>query len=712
MDGSSPGTFRVGIDIGGTFTDFTVIGDDGSVSLWKQATTSDDPSRAIAEGLEWVAAGLRLKTPEFLERVSLLVHGTTAGTNAVIQRNGPKVGLLATEGFRDILYFRDAFKPERFNIHLEHPGGFVERNLRLGAVERIAPDGEVVTPLDEASVRAAAETFRAEGVRAVAVAFLWSVVNPAHERRAAEILREELGDVDVLCSSDILPEVGEWERTSSTVLSAYILPVIKAYMRKVEDHLSGLGLAHPLLIMQINGGCASVDEVLRRPVNAVHSGPAAAPAAAAWYARELGEDDLITVDMGGTSLDVCVIVGGQAGMSRKLQVESQPIGVPGVDVHSIGAGGGSIAWVDNGGALRVGPRSAGATPGPAAYGAGGTEPTVTDAHVALGRLAPEAFLGGQRKLHDDRSRDAVERAVGEPLGLDLIAAAGGILRVVNANMVGAVRAVSVERGIDPRGFTLVCGGGAGGLHAASLARAIGMKRVLIPREAGTFCAFGMTVTDVRHDHSRALHAVSSDERFEEVDAAFAEMEAEARERLEASGFGPDQIEIQRSVDARYVGQVHEITIPVPPAEAYGPTQMREIEERFNAEHRRHFTYAREGLPIEFLHWRVTGVGRIPETRQPAPARGDGRALVPAGTRGVWFEEVDAVVETAVHWMEALSPGDRISGPAIVQSSTTTIAVNPGDVLSVLDNGSYAIDVDIESAAAAQLTTTTTTGANR
>lgn len=696
VDSGRPGTFRVGIDIGGTFTDFTVVGDDGSVSLWKQATTSDDPSRAIAEGLEWVAAGLKLKTTEFMERVSLLVHGTTVGTNAVIQRNGPRVGLLATEGFRDILYFRDAFKPERFNLQLPHPGGFVERNLRLPATERIGADGEVVVPLDEDSVRAAAATFRAAGVEAVAVAFLWSIVNPAHERRAAEILREEMDGVDVICSSDVLPDVGEWERTSSTVLSAYILPVIKAYMRKVEGHLQRLNLAHPLLIMQINGGCASVDEVLRRPVNAVHSGPAAAPAAAAWYARELGVDDLITVDMGGTSLDVCVIVGGRAGMSRKLQVEAQPIGVPGVDVHSIGAGGGSIAWVDKGGALRVGPRSAGAMPGPAAYGAGGTEPTVTDAHVVLGRLAPEAFLGGQRKLHDDLSRDAVQRRVAEPLELDLIAAAGGILRVVNANMVGAVRAVSVERGIDPRAFTLVCGGGAGGLHAATLARAIGMRRVLIPREAGTFCAFGMTVTDVRHDHSRTVHAVSSDEGFAAVDAAFADMEAEARERLAASGFAPDAIEIQRAVDARYVGQVHELTIPVPDADRFEPQHMRAIEETFHAEHRRQFTYARDELPIEFLHWRVTGVGRIPVTREERVAPTSRRTPEPAATRRVWFEEVDALVDAAVFWMDALEPGDELAGPAIVQSPTTTVAVNPGDVLTVLDNGSYAIDIDVHS----------------
>ena len=577
------------------------------------------------------------------------MHGSTIATNTLIQRNGARVGLVCSKGFRDTLYFRDGFKWGRFNRHLQHPRDFVDRFLRLGVDERIDVRGDILRPLNEQDVRDVAVTFRQVGVEAIAVALLWSIVNDKHERRVAEILTEELPDIPVLLSSDVLPEIREWERTSATVLSAYVLPKIAGYLSEFESFLTDNGLTKRPLIMQINGGCATPDQVLARPVNAVASGPAAAPAAGTHYGLSIGARDLITIDMGGTSFDVCLIRDGAAAMSRSMQIEYAPIGVPGVEVHSIGAGGGSIAWVDSGGALRVGPQSAGARPGPACYGLGGDEPTVTDANLALGRLSEDAFLGGRRTLESELAREALRTRVAEPLGLSVEDAAAGVVRVVNANMVDAIKEVSVQRGIDPRGFALVVGGGAGGLHAGQLAAQLGIKRVLIPAEAGVLCSFGMTVTDVRHDHSRALHTLSSEIAPEKMEALLADLEVSARATLRADGFDDDQMELRRFVDARYPNQVHELTIPVPSELVDLPDAQAEIEKIFHAQHEQQFTYSIESLPIEIIHWRVAGVGS-PGERRAAPPVAAGEpslAAVPARERLVHFDEQQDLVAAPI-----------------------------------------------------------------
>ncbi|MFN8215949.1 MAG: hydantoinase/oxoprolinase family protein [Solirubrobacterales bacterium] len=671
-------SYRIGVDIGGTFTDFTVAREGGELLLWKQDSTPDDPGRAVVEGLAAVAEQLETDVAGLLGETELFVHGTTVATNMLIQRNGPTIGLLCTEGFRDVLYFRDGYKPERFNIHLPHPRELVDRWLRIGVPERYDPSGEEIAALDEDAVRAAAARFSAAGVRAVAVAFLWSALHPDHERRAAAILREELPGVDVICSHAVLPEIREWERTSATAMSAYVMPKIREYLTALEGQLLAGGLQRPLLIMQINGGCARVPHILDVPVNILASGPAAAPAAALHFADSVGED-VITVDMGGTSLDVCLIEGGRAAMSREIQVEGQPIGVSAVDVHSIGAGGGSIAWIDAGSALRVGPRSAGAKPGPACYGFGGTEPTVTDANVVLGYLNPEAFLGGRRKLRDDLARTAVDEHVGAPLGLTTVEAAAGIVRVVNANMVGAIRSVSVDRGVDPRGFTLVCGGGAGGLHAAELARELGMKKVFVPLEAGVFCAFGMTVTDVRHDHLTALHAVSDEFDLEAVNGVLAAMEERARAELLEEGFAPEEISLQRSVDARYPGQVHEITVPVPSGHRLESADVAELVADFHEQHLAQFAYNRESMPIECLHWRVAAIGAAGVARAATVVASDGEA-VPVRSAEAYSTARGELVQTPIYDVADLGIGTAIEGPAIVAAPTTTVVVHEGDVL--------------------------------
>jgi N-methylhydantoinase A len=674
--------YRIGIDIGGTFTDFAVVDERESTTLWKEPSRPADPLGAILAGLDSSAAQLGHTTAELLSDTRLLVHGTTIATNTLIQRNGPRTALICTRGFRDILYFRDAFKPQRFNIRMSPPEPFVERYLRVGVTERIWSDGSVLTPLAEHEVRAAAAYLRRHDVRSVAVSLLWSIVNDAHERRLAEILGDELPDAHIVCSADVLPEIREWERTSATVLSAYILPGIDGYLRRLESALLDAGLPRPPLIMQLNGGCAPIAEILRRPVYALHSGPAAAPAAAAHHARHKMQD-LITVDMGGTSFDVCLIKDGASVRTRSLQVEHQPVGVAGVDVHSIGAGGGSIASVDSGGALRVGPRSAGSVPGPAAYGAGGGEPTVTDANIVLGYLAPEAFLGGRRALHPELSWAAIEEHVAQPLGLDVLRAAAGIVDVVNTNMAAAIRAVSLERGYDPRTFTLLCGGGAGGLHAGALAADLGIAEVLIPRQAGTLCAFGMTVTNVRHDYVSAVPALSGEVDPALLQSVFDELEGGGRARLADEGFTVEEVRLERSVDARYPGQVHELTVPVPdPGRPLAAADVRALEDTFHAEHARNFNYARPEMPIELLHWRVGAIGETPAILATTRLVQTADAASPRiGTREVYVAADVGMREVALYRGEALQDGAVLQGPAVIGGDTTTILLGAGDRLT-------------------------------
>jgi N-methylhydantoinase A len=684
---------RIGIDIGGTFTDLTVLEETGHAHLWKEPTTPADPMSAIVTGLEGMAGSLDMTVPELLGQTRLLVHGTTIATNTVIQRNGPRIGLLATEGFRDVLYFRDAWKPERFNVRFAPPEPFVDRFLRLGVGGRIDSAGEVIAELDEDEVRRHAAFLGEHGVEAVAIAFLWSILNPAHEHRAAEIVREVLPDAYVICSADVVPEIREWERTSAAVLSAYILPGIDGYFRRLKGDLSDSGLADDPLIMQLNGGCAPIDEVLKRPVYALHSGPAAAPAAAAYHAGRRGLRDVITIDMGGTSFDVCLVRDGVAARSRLIRVDQQPVGVEGVAVHSVGAGGGSIAYVDEGGALNVGPRSAGSVPGPAAYGAGGTEPTVTDANVVLGYLDPKAFLGGRRELRTDLATAAIDANVATPLGLGPVDAAAGVIRVVNAGMSAAVRAVSVERGLDPRQFALVVGGGAGGLHAAALARDLGIKQVVIPREAGTLCAFGMTVTDVRHDFLQALHCTSGTLDAAALDALYAGLEETGVSRLESDGFTAEEIVVERTVDARYPGQVYELTVAIPVVDAYGPETLAEIERRFHEEHERQFGYRRDGLEVEFLHWRTAAIGRMQMEAAPATVGAATEvAAEPIGERTVYIPSLGAMVEVPLYKVESLETGSRVEGPAILAGDTTTILLEPGDLLACDEDDSFLIEI--------------------
>ncbi len=685
--------YVLGVDIGGTFTDFSLLDGDGQISLWKESTTPRDPSQAIQQGIRALAQQSGSSLEDFLQKIDLFVHGQTIATNTVIQRNGPKAALLCTEGFRDIIHFRDGFKPERYNIQLPPPEDFIPRYLRVPITERTNYAGDITKPLDEDSVRAAAKTLRDEGVESVAVAFLWSIINSDHERRVKAIMEEELPGVPVVLSSDVLPMIREWERTTCTILSAYVLPGISRYMVELEQFLHSNGFQHPLLIMQLNGGCSTVNKVLQRPINSLASGPAAAPVAGLYCSQRIGMQDVITVDMGGTSFDVSMVSNGSPELTRELRVHDMPVGVAAVDVHSIGAGGGSIAWIDKGGALQVGPQSAGAEPGPACYDQGGDSPTCTDANVVLGYINPDYFLGGRREIEPGLSERAIDVHVAQPLGLSIPEAAHGVFRIINNNMVDAIRVVSIERGIDPRNYALVVGGGDGAIHAGMLGRTLGMKKAIIPRYSGVFCSFGMIVSDVRHDYMQAF--ATNTGRFDLAGAnqVIADLERRAMDDMVEEGFPEGEVTLSRFADAKYPSQIHELTIPINSQGQLNKGSIKEMEQSFHDLHERMFTYNVSESPVDLFHWRVVAHRKVNSPDTPEYAQSTNSVTdAEKGTRRVYFGDIDDYRTTKIYDGDKLERGMNVSGPAVVEQANTTIVVFPGQQLEVNQFGDFELNL--------------------
>ena len=685
--------YTLGVDIGGTFTDFSLINADGEIILWKEASTPQDPTAAIKQGVQALADLGGQSLSEFLGKLDLFVHGQTIATNTVIQRNGPKTALLCTEGFRDIIHFRDGFKPERYNIQLQPPEDFIPRHLRLAVKERINYAGEIQIELDEGSVLEAVEILEREKVESVAISFLWSIMNPKHEQRVREILAEKLPNVPVVLSTDVLPMIREWERTTCTILSAYVLPGIAKYMVELQDFLQENGFRHPMLVMQLNGGTSTVTKIIQKSINSLASGPAAAPMAGLYCSKRIDIDNVITVDMGGTSFDVSMVTEGMPSLTRDLRVHGMPVGVAAVDVHSIGAGGGSIAWIDKGGALMVGPQSAGAEPGPACYGQGGEQPTCTDANIVLGYINPDYFLGGRRKIDPNLSKKAIEKHIAKPLGMTVPEAAYGIFRIINHIMVDAIRVVSVERGIDPRHYALVSGGGAGNIHAGMLSRTLAMTKVIIPRYSGVFCSFGMIVSDVRHDYMQAL--ATNTERFdlESVNEVLRELEDKAIEEMVEEGYPEGEVVLERFADAKYPAQIHELTIAVPSGLPLEKPDVGKMAEAFHDLHERMFTYSVRESSVDLFHWRVVAHRKVKEpnsfeSKETSASLND--AL--KGERPVFFGDINDYRETPVYDGDGISKGLVVKGPAVVEQVTTTIVVFPGQSLEANSFGDFVLNV--------------------
>jgi len=685
--------YRIGVDVGGTFTDFILIRPGGEVLLGKTPTTPDDQSRGVMRGLEELARGEGLDTRHLLEQTDIIVHGTTTADNTMIEMNGAATGLVTTAGHRDEIDIRRGYKENIWDPAYPPPSPIAPRRRRFGVPERLDFRGEVVTPLDEEAVRAAGRRLARQGVESVAICLLFSFVNPAHERRVAEILREALPEARLSVSHEVMPTAPEFERTSTALVDAYVGPRLERYLSRLEGALREAGYARDLLLMQSNGGIMTADFMARKAVAALGSGPTGGVMGACAVAGETGFTDFIAVDMGGTSYEACLVKGGSPTIRSFWNWQHRYlVGLPMVEMHSIGAGGGSIASVEAG-ALVVGPRSAGADPGPICYGRGGTEPTVTDADYLLGYLNPEALCGGEFKLRSEGVREAIAERVGRPLGLDAVEAAHGIFRIVNANMANAIRRVSSESGHDPRGFSMVVYGGNGPVHAGKQAEDLGIRTLLVPRTSPAFSALGLVIADSVVDIKRSYIAPAGRAQADRINALLAEVEAQAAKELRVAGLGRDEIDFHRYLAVCYPGQTFDMAVPavVDGEGRMGEAELRATIEAFHDLHEETHTYAaREEEPV-LRAVRVQAVGRTPKpplaVREPA-----GHPLADAlrSRRPAWFD--GRFVDTPVYEGDRVGAGHRIEGPAIVKERFTTIVLYPGHLAEVDRFGHYRIAV--------------------
>jgi N-methylhydantoinase A len=680
---------RLAIDIGGTFTDATLLDEEtGSVAIAKVLTTPADPSEGFMQAVERALLDARVAAGE----VGFVVHATTVATNAIIEGKIARSGFVTTEGFRDLLEIARQVRPSLYDTQFEKAKPLVPRDRAVGVRERLGPKGEVLTPLDEGSAREAAALLRREAVESVAVCLLHSYVNPAHELRIGEILAEELPGVPVSLSAEVAPEFREYLRASTTVINAAIRPVVERYLERIEGRLAAAGIEAKLLVMQSSGGVFSAEAARGRPVFMVESGPAAGVIASAHLGETLGRPDILSFDMGGTTAKVGLIQGGQPSVTKDYNVgghagagiggmslSGYPVRTPVVDLVEIGAGGGSIAWVDSGGLLRVGPQSAGADPGPVCYRRGGVEPTVTDANVVLGRLNPAYFLGGEIGLDVDGARTAIEERCARPLGLSITEAATGIVEIANAAMVNALHLISVQRGYDPRDFVLVGFGGAGPVHANALMRDAQMPTLLIPRSPGIFSATGLLTTDLKRDAAITIMRRLDELDRGEVEAQFARLEADGRTELEREGLSGDAIEFVRQLDLRYVGQSYELTI----------SAGEDVAERFHVEHDRTYGFAAPAEPVEAVSLRLTSVGRI--AKPPARALPTEGAVEPKERRRVYFAEAGDYVDCPIYDRYSLPGGATFAGPAVVEEFDSTAVVHPGFACTVDSTGNLVIE---------------------
>jgi len=672
--------YRLGIDVGGTFTDLVLFSEEsGVLVVEKVPSVPADPSEGIMDGI----AKILEREGVAPAQVVYVAHGTTVATNTLLQRQGARTALITTRGFRDLLEIARQRRPSLYDLGTLKPRALVRRKLRREVTERVMADGRVRLPLDLAAVDHVLDDLAGESIEALAVCFLYSFLHPEHERAVAERARRRLPGVVVSVSSEVLPELREYERLSTTVVNAYLLPRMERYVRAFSRRVRDAGIPGAPYINQSNGGTISIDEAARSPVRTVLSGPSAGVMGAVWLAGHRALSSLVTFDMGGTSTDVSFVRDGAPTLAFEREIDGIPLRVAGLDIETIGAGGGSIASRDSGGALRVGPESAGAHPGPACYGRGGAAATVTDANLHLGRLGPEGLLGGSMRLDASAAGTAIH-ALARALALSPLETARGIVAVVNANMAGAVRLVTVQRGVDPSGLALLAFGGAGPLHAGALARELGIRTVLVPPSPGLLCALGLLVEDLRQDAVRTLVARLEVDTLERLDKLFAEMEAEAITWLEREHVAPARCSLERWLDMRYVGQNYELLVPVPP-EVWTPRHVDPLRERFLAMHETAYGYAAPDEPIQVVNARLVARGRPDPPTLPRVPRATANVTAAVSTRRrVFFE--DDFVDCAVYDRRRLGAGHVIEGPAVVEQFDSTTLVHPGQRAEVDDLG--------------------------
>ncbi len=692
--------FRVGVDIGGTFTDIVFLAPDGRLHTKKVSSSVDNYAHAIAAGLADVFEDTGLSGSDVEE----IRHGTTVASNAILEHKGAKTGLITTKGFRDVLEIRTLRMPRLYDIAWEKPPPLVERYLRHVVDERVTIDGEVENALDAADAERAIKALLAEGVEAIAVCLLNSFANPAHEMMLKEALARLAPDLPSCISFDVLPEIKEYERTSTTVINAYVLPVIASYLNQLREDLNRVDITSPLLLMQSNGGLTTSEVAVRLPVNIIESGPAGGVVGAQALAEKIGLENIITLDMGGTTAKASLIEGGEVTRSQEYQVgggimmgsrlltgAGYLLKIPAIDLAEVGAGGGSIVWIDAGGSMQVGPESAGAEPGPICYDQGGTEPTVTDANVILGYINPAHLVGGALKLNAEKAHTAFEEKIARSLNLELAHAAYGAHQIAGSNMIRAIKAVSSERGRDPRIYSLFAFGGNGPVFAAAMAEALQMKRIVIPPSPGLFSSFGLLYADVEHHYSRTFRRLLRDADPEELNEVWDVMAEEARAQLRTEGFDEAQMRVRRSSSMHYKGQIFELTVPVP--DGYlDRSAIDELEEAFGQEHE--LTYGHRAgpeEPVELVNIQVIGQGLPDRPRVPdaiAAERPDDASA--AATRQAYFGPAAGWLETPIITRAALA--NPRQGPCIVEEYDATCVVPPEATASLDEYGNIVIDL--------------------
>ena len=669
---------RIGIDVGGTFTDIVAVSDTGTVTFSKAASTPNDPSIGVMNAVERLADELGINSETLLSKTESIVHGTTVATNALLERKGAKTGLLTTLGHRDVLEMREGLKDDRYNMRLPAPAPLVPRFLRLGVRERIKPDGSIHTKLDNTSLDEAINKLREEKVTSVAVCYLHAYKEPKHEQETKQILEAKLPGVSVSISSEVFPEIKEYERVSTTIVNAYVRPIVENYLNRLEERLKNAGYKGSVLIILSHGGVAPIEEAIRLSAATVLSGPAGGVAGSKYGASLIGAGDLVPFDMGGTSTDISMIVNGEPALSSTRGIAGQRIALQSLDIVSIASGGGSIARVDAGGILRVGPESAGALPGPACYGKGGTEVAVTDASVVLGFLDPGNFLGGRETLDVSAAEDAVSRLANQ-LSVEPAEAAEGVHKVINTQMAEGIRLVSVRRGVDPRKFALLSFGGAAGIHITEIARQLEVQRVIVPRTAAVLSAWGMLATDLRYEVSRTHIGDTGSLKAGDVREVFSEMELEGRGRLKDAFDG--DVSISRSADMRYGEQIYEVDVSLDDVDFSDDDLLKSISDRFHKRHEELFTYSLPDQDAVLVNGRLAAIGALPDL--PQEPKTEARAASGHHTTRKIF--LAGWVDAPVFNLEELVPSQEIEGPAIIESSTTTVVLRSDDKAEVTDN---------------------------
>jgi N-methylhydantoinase A len=667
-------SLKVGIDVGGTFTDFLVTSPDEEPRVYKVLSTPSDPSVGLIDGLTEIAASRGITLKQLAGSIATIVHGTTVTTNAVLTLTGAKTGLLTTDGVRDALEMRRGIREEQYNNRYTNVPPLVPRYLRRPIRGRLDYRGDELEPLDLDDVRAALRLFKDEGVEAVAVCFMNSFASAEHEQQAAELVREELPEAYLTVSAELLPSIRFYDRVSTTVLNSYVGPKLNSYLERLQSRLREIGFGGVLLVMQSNGGVMSPEVAQRSPARTLLSGPAAGPEAGLGYVRAHDRQSCITVDMGGTSFDAALVQDAVPNVVTEGEINRYRIALPMLDIVTIGAGGGSIGWIDEGGLLRMGPQSAGADPGPACYGKGGKLPACTDADLILGYLDPEFFAGGKIKLDRDAAEAAITEQITKPLGLTVEEAAAGMYRVINTNMAQGVREISIKRGLDPREFPLVAAGGAGPLHACMICQELEIPLFVVPRESSIFCAAGMLMSDLRHDFVSSFVAVLERLDWSQLNQLVSDLIGEGATLLEQEDISERRRRYALHLDCRYVKQYHEVSLPVE-LETVRAADARAIAAAFHVEHQRMYGYAldEEGTPIELINVRLraTGVTEKPAYAEEPDAGRDASGAL-KGERAAYVPEERASRYVSVYDGHKTRHGNYISGPALIEQVNTTL----------------------------------------